>query len=65
MKDLAVKIVELTKSRSQIVYRELPSDDPERRKPDISIAKNLLGWEPRVDLEQGLLNTIAFFGDRQ
>jgi UDP-glucuronate decarboxylase len=48
-------------SRSSIVYRPIPSDDPKRRKPDISLAKELLGWEPKVPLQEGLARTIAYF----
>ncbi len=59
--DLAKKVLQLTGSRSKIVFRPLPSDDPPRRRPDISLAKSRLGWEPRVDLEEGLQKTIAYF----
>ncbi len=59
--ELAKKVLQLTGSRSQIVFRPLPSDDPPRRRPDISLAKSRLGWEPRVDLEDGLQKTIAYF----
>jgi dTDP-glucose 4,6-dehydratase len=51
----------LTDSPSKIVYQERPVDDPTQRKPDISLAKRLLDWEPMVDREQGLLDTIAYF----
>jgi nucleoside-diphosphate-sugar epimerase len=56
-------IVAMTGSASRIVRRPLPQDDPRRRKPDISRAMRLLGWRPRVDLEQGLEATIAWFED--
>ncbi len=59
--ELAKKVLQLTGSRSKIVFRPLPSDDPPRRRPDISLAKSRLGWEPRVDLEEGLQKTIAYF----
>ena len=59
--ELAKKIVELTGSRSEIVFRPLPSDDPLQRRPDIGLARSALGWEPGVALEQGLLKTIAYF----
>lgn len=59
--DLAQKVIELTGSSSRIQYRPLPSDDPERRRPDISLARQVLGWEPRVPLEEGLRQTIDYF----
>ena len=61
MKELAIKVKELTNSDSEIIYNELPQDDPTRRKPDISLAKEKLGWEPRVDLDYGLKETIKYF----
>lgn len=51
----------LPESRSKLVFRPLPSDDPKRRKPDIALAKELLGWEPRVPLAEGLAKTIEYF----
>ena len=59
--DLAGQIVEKTGSRAQLEYRELPADDPKQRRPDISKARDLLGWEPKVALEEGLEQTIAYF----
>ena len=59
--EFARRIVELTGSRSKIVFRPLPSDDPKRRQPDISLARELLAWEPRVPLEEGLKRTIEYF----
>lgn len=59
--DLAQKVIELTGSSSRIQYRPLPSDDPERRRPDIGLARQVLGWEPRVPLEEGLRQTIDYF----
>ena len=56
--ELAQKIIELTNSKSEIVFKPLPSDDPKQRKPDISKAKSKLGWEPKVNLEDGLVKTI-------
>ena len=62
--DLAKVVIQLTGSKSKIVYRDLPKDDPTRRKPDISIAQTELGWSPKVDLEAGLKRTIADFDAR-
>ena len=61
MLEAAKMIKEMTHSESQIVYRPLPDDDPARRKPDITKAKTLLGWEPKVKLREGLTKTIAWF----
>ena len=61
MKQLADKIVELTGSKSKIVYMPLPSDDPVKRRPDISLAQKELGWEPEIMLEEGLKRTIKYF----
>ena len=61
MKQLANTILSLTKSKSRIVYKELPSDDPTNRKPDISRARNILNWDPKYDLENGLTKTIEYF----
>lgn len=60
---LAEKIIELTASRSKIVYIPLPSDDPMQRKPDISLAQEKLGWQPKIELDEGLRKTIAYFDD--
>jgi dTDP-glucose 4,6-dehydratase len=56
--ELAQLVVELTSSRSEIVHEALPTDDPKVRKPDISLARDVLGWEPRVELREGLRQTI-------
>lgn len=61
MVELAQKIVKLTKSSSQIIFRALPADDPKRRQPDISVAKKLLKWEPKVAIDEGLRPTIVYF----
>jgi nucleoside-diphosphate-sugar epimerase len=53
----------LCESTSEIVYEQLPQDDPMQRKPDISKAKAILGWEPKVGLEEGLKRTIEYFKD--
>jgi len=59
--ELAELVVELTDSTSEITYHDLPVDDPTQRKPDISKAKELLGWEPTIQLREGLERTIAYF----
>ena len=59
--ELAKKIIDLTGSKSQIVYRPLPADDPTQRQPDISLAKEKLGWQPYTGLGDGLKNTIEYF----
>jgi UDP-glucuronate decarboxylase len=59
--ELVGLVLNMTGSRSRIVRRPLPEDDPRRRKPDIGRARELLGWEPRVDLKTGLKATIAWF----
>ncbi|HEY2357752.1 MAG TPA: UDP-glucuronic acid decarboxylase family protein [Phenylobacterium sp.] len=59
--ELANKVVEMTNSKSKIINLPLPEDDPKQRRPDITKAKSVLGWEPRVNLEEGLKRTIAYF----
>ncbi|MDH4162373.1 MAG: SDR family oxidoreductase [Nitrospirota bacterium] len=59
--DFAKKIVAMTGSKSKIVYKPLPSDDPTQRQPDITLAKQKLGWQPKVSVDEGLKRTIAFF----
>ena len=61
IEEIARTIIRLTGSRSRIVYRPLPTDDPKVRQPDITRARELLGWEPKVSLEQGLVETIEYF----
>ena len=61
MIELAERVLRLTGSRSRLVFRPLPQDDPKQRQPDIGLARSLLGWEPAVALEQGLERTIAYF----
>ena len=62
--EMAQLVVELTDSRSEIVYEALPVDDPQQRQPDISRAKDLLGWEPEIDVREGLRRTIEHYMER-
>jgi UDP-glucuronate decarboxylase len=62
--ELAQRIISLTKSKSKIVFKPLPSDDPEQRCPEISTAKKVFNWEPKIPLEAGLQKTIEFFRER-
>jgi UDP-glucuronate decarboxylase len=59
--ELAQKVIELTGSKSQVVYRPMPEDDPKQRQPNIAQAREILGWEPKVQLEAGLKKTIEYF----
>ena len=59
--ELAEKIIKLCDSKSKLVYEDLPEDDPMQRKPDITIAKKELGWEPTVDVDEGLKKTVEYF----
>ena len=59
--ELAQKVLALVGGKSRIDYRPLPEDDPKVRRPDISLARKVLGWEPRMNLEEGLRHTIAYF----
>src|SRR5262250_209750 len=61
IKEIAETIIRMTGSSSRVVYRDLPVDDPKQRRPDITRARTKLGWEPKVDLEQGLVKTIEYF----
>jgi len=61
--ELAQKIIELTNSDSEITFQPLPEDDPKKRQPDITLAKNILGWQPTVSLEEGLQKTIRYFDE--
>ena len=63
IKELAEKIIELTKSTSSLIYKSLPENDPLRRQPDITLAKNELGWEPMIQLHEGLQHTIRYFSE--
>ncbi|NVK51426.1 MAG: SDR family oxidoreductase [Flavobacteriaceae bacterium] len=59
--ELVQAVIKLTKSKSKIVFKPLPQDDPMKRKPDISLAKEVLDWQPKIELNEGLLKTIAYF----
>jgi len=59
--ELAEKVIKLTESKSKIIYKPLPSDDPMMRKPDITLAKKELDWLPNIKLDEGLMKTIEFF----
>jgi UDP-glucuronate decarboxylase len=61
---LADKVIEMTGSKSKIIFNPLPQDDPMQRKPNIERAKKLLNWEPRIELEEGLKNTINYFENK-
>jgi UDP-glucuronate decarboxylase len=59
--ELAEKVIDLIGSKSEMIFRPLPEDDPRQRRPDIGLARQLLGWEPRIQLKEGLINTINYF----
>jgi UDP-glucuronate decarboxylase len=63
IKELAEKVVEMIGSKSKLVYKPLPHDDPTQRQPDITLARDNLGWEPKIKLEDGLKETIPYFED--
>jgi len=62
--EFAHRIIELTGSRSKVTYKPLPVDDPKVRQPDISVARQVLDWEPKVSLQEGLTKTIAYFKEK-
>ncbi|MCC6353508.1 MAG: SDR family oxidoreductase [Verrucomicrobiae bacterium] len=64
VKAFAEKIIEMTGARSRVIYKPLPVDDPRQRRPDIGRAKSILGWEPRVGLDEGMRRTIEWFRQR-
>jgi len=64
MLQFAQEIIGVTKSKSKIVFKRLPQDDPKQRKPDITKAKKILGWSPKVPLNAGLTQTIAYFSKK-
>ena len=59
--ELAQKVIELTGSSSRIIVTSLPQDDPKQRQADIALARKTLGWQPSIELEEGLLKTIGYF----
>jgi UDP-glucuronate decarboxylase len=59
--ELAEKILKITQSKSKLIFKPLPSDDPKQRKPNINLAKINLNWEPKICLEDGLVETISYF----
>jgi nucleoside-diphosphate-sugar epimerase len=61
IKDIAETIIKMTGSKSKVIYRPLPTDDPKQRRPDITRARTLLQWEPKVELNEGLTKTIEYF----
>ena len=61
IRELAEKVIALTGSKSKLVHKPLPQDDPRQRQPDITLAKQVLGWEPKIPLQEGLKHTIAYF----
>ncbi len=63
IKQLAEQVIKLTGSKSKLVFKPLPSDDPKQRRPDISLAQEKLGWNPTIELEEGLKKTIEYFRD--
>jgi len=64
IEDIARTIIRLVGSTSKIVYRPLPVDDPKQRRPDITRARTILKWEPKVGLEEGLMKTVGYFKQR-
>jgi len=61
IKEIAQTIIRMTGSKSRLIYKELPTDDPKQRRPDITRARTILGWEPKVQLQEGLSKTIEYF----
>jgi UDP-glucuronate decarboxylase len=61
IRELADLVVDIIGSKSKIVFKPLPSDDPRQRQPDISLAETTLGWRPKIALREGLVKTIAYF----
>jgi UDP-glucuronate decarboxylase len=63
IKELAEHVITLTGSKSKLIFKPLPSDDPRQRQPNIELARKELGWEPKVALKEGLIKTIAYFDE--
>ena len=63
MLELAQKVIDITGASSKLVFQPLPADDPRQRKPDIALAQSALGWEPKVDLDEGLRRTVSYFDE--
>jgi UDP-glucuronate decarboxylase len=63
IQELAEIILKLTNSKAKLVYKDLPSDDPKRRRPDITLAKKKLLWEPKTSLDDGIQQTISYFSN--
>jgi dTDP-glucose 4,6-dehydratase len=61
IKDFAEEIIKLTGTKQKVVYHELPQDDPKQRQPDITVARKVLNWEPKIDRAEGLKRTYAYF----
>ena len=61
IRQLAEKVIELTGSKSKLIFKDLPQDDPKQRQPNITLAKSKLDWEPKVHLNDGLIRTIDYF----
>jgi UDP-glucuronate decarboxylase len=59
--ELAQAVIDLTNSKSKLIFKRLPMDDPQQRRPDISLAKDKLNWTPKIELEEGLKKTIEYF----
>jgi UDP-glucuronate decarboxylase len=63
IRELAEIVIEMVGSKSRLVFKPLPSDDPKQRQPDISYAREVLGWDPRIVLREGLVKTIGYFDE--
>jgi UDP-glucuronate decarboxylase len=61
--ELAEIIIDLTNSKSKLIFNDLPQDDPKQRQPDITLAKEKLNWEPKIQLKEGLTKTIKYFDE--
>lgn len=64
IKELATQILRLIESKNKLIFKELPIDDPEKRKPDISLALKKLDWKPEISLKDGLIKTIDYFKNK-